>query len=137
MKLTTHLLPAFAIAPGLVSAKCQDLGGWPNPQTVWWNDDIDNARFHSERACRGHDGVAGALQGVYQPGEIKTACVDLSGTIYAIFSVQNLNNVEAFDLSDDDCVKRLHNEINGCQAGGVSDIEGWRFRADPNNGFCQ
>ncbi|KAB5559521.1 hypothetical protein GE09DRAFT_1220202 [Coniochaeta sp. 2T2.1] len=92
-----------------------------------WQD-RGNARYHVERACKGYDGHQGAFQGVYAPGEAKSACVQGTGTLKYDFVVQNLNTGASFDLADADCVWRLENEINGCAQGGQSDVAGWRFR---------
>lgn len=146
----------FALGPFVVgvSANCYTSG-------VLWEEDRDNAAYHAERACRGYDGQQGVFQGVFQPNERRHVCVELSGTIYADFVVQNLNLNQAFDIADDDCVQRLHNEIYGCDFGGITVNADWRFMyvlclrapscrvdslryvlilmfysADPNNGFC-
>jgi hypothetical protein len=45
------------------------------------------------------------------------------------FSITNLNRNQGFDLDDEDCLKRLANEIDGCATGGWSDVAGWRFES--------
>ncbi|ETS75431.1 hypothetical protein PFICI_12375 [Pestalotiopsis fici W106-1] len=96
----------------------------------------DNARFNAQRACEGYDGNAGAFQGTFAPGEAKSVCVQGTTTQKYNMVVQNLNLDSSFDLADADCTLRLHNEINGCDKGGESDVAGWHFRVDPNNGIC-
>ncbi|KAF3001702.1 hypothetical protein E8E14_000313 [Neopestalotiopsis sp. 37M] len=98
--------------------------------------DKENARYNAQRACEGYDGIQGAFQGTFAPGEAKSACVQGSPTQRYDMVVQNLNTGASFDLADADCTLRLQNEINGCDHGGESDISGWRFRVDPNNGIC-
>ncbi|KAH8716905.1 hypothetical protein GQ44DRAFT_775850 [Phaeosphaeriaceae sp. PMI808] len=122
------LVALLSISIDTVSAGCFS-GGDTFP-------DKGNARYHAERACRGYDGHGGAFSGTFGGGERKWACVQLSSTIKMDFSIQNLNNRAALDLGDDDCVLRLHNEINGCDHGGDSTISGWNFVVDPNNGNC-
>ncbi|KAM0190111.1 hypothetical protein ACHAPA_010923 [Fusarium lateritium] len=103
---------------------------------VGWVDDRDSAAYHAERACRGFDGQAGRFQGTFKPGESRSVCVELSGTVRADFTIQNTNLNNALDLKDDDCVGKLRNEIYGCWYGGDSTTDGWRVIGDPNNGFC-
>ncbi|KAH7174190.1 uncharacterized protein B0J16DRAFT_388016 [Fusarium flagelliforme] len=102
----------------------------------WPSGDIDTASWHVERACNGYDGNQGAFQGSYKPGEIKQACIQYSSTSLYIFEVQNLSPTETLELYNKNCVLRLQNEIKGCSKGGESSIDGWRFKADPNNGIC-
>jgi hypothetical protein len=124
MKITTTALATVFALLGVgidsVSAECYTSGA------TW--QDRGAARWHVERACNGYDGNPGAFQGVFRPGEAKSACIQHSGTQKFDFSVQNLNTGASFDLGDADCVLRLQNEINGCGQGGQSDIAGWRFR---------
>lgn len=123
MKTTTVLSTVLAIlGTGVTTALANCYGSGD----VW--QDRANARYHVERACNGYDGHAGAFQGVYAPGEAKSACVQGTGTQKYDFMVQNLNTGASFDLADADCVWRLENEINGCDRGGQSDVSGWRFR---------
>ncbi|CAJ0543963.1 Ff.00g040140.m01.CDS01 [Fusarium sp. VM40] len=103
---------------------------------TWPSGDIDSPSYHVERACNGYDGIPGAFQGSYKPGEIKQACVQYSSTSLYIFEVQNLSPTQTLDLYNKNCVLRLQNEIKGCNKGGESSIDGWRFKADPNNGIC-
>ena len=49
-------------------------------------------------------------------------------TSSGFFSVRNENKDAGFDLGDDDCYKRLYDEIFGCDKGGQSTISGWNFR---------
>jgi hypothetical protein len=102
----------------------------PSSSSDSWDDyQRSDARWHSERACRGYDGNRGVFQGTFLPGEARYACVNGGDNIKFEFMVQNLNRYTAFDLGDDDCVLRLHNEINGCgQWGGQSEVSGWFFR---------
>ncbi|KAH7130677.1 hypothetical protein B0J11DRAFT_613259 [Dendryphion nanum] len=126
MSIST-LVALLSIGVSTVSAGCFSGGDtWP---------DKANARWHAERACRGFDGHGGAFSGNFAPFETKTACVGLSSTIKFNMAVQNLNS-QTRDVSDDECVLRLHNEINGCDRGGESQIGDWFFRSDPNNGNC-
>ncbi|KAK9778465.1 putative Lipoprotein [Seiridium cardinale] len=90
--------------------------------------DKANARYHAQRACEGYDGNAGAFQGFFSAGQAKSVCVQGTTTQKYDMSVQNLNTGAGFDLADGDCTLRLHNEINGCDRGGQSDVSGWRFR---------
>ncbi|KAM0235911.1 hypothetical protein ACHAP5_009557 [Fusarium lateritium] len=103
---------------------------------TWPSSDTDSPSYHVERACNGYDGNPGAFQGSYKPGEIKQACVQYSSTSLYIFEVQNLSPTQTLDLYGKNCVLRLQNEIKGCDKGGESSIDGWRFKADPNNGIC-
>ncbi len=123
MKITTAALTTIIALLGVgidsVSAACYDSG-------AVWGDRVA-ARYHVERACRGYDGKRRAFQGVYKPGETKSACVE-SGLGKYNFRVQNLNRGASFDLRDADCVLRLHNVINDCERGGQSEVAGWRFR---------
>jgi hypothetical protein len=116
------LVAFFNIGISSVSAKC-----YGSSDKVFWQDP-GNACWHAERACRGYDGIQGAFQGVYSPGQVKYACVQGTGTQKYEFSVQNLNGNAAFDLEDDHCVSHLFDEINGCIMGGESTISGWHFR---------
>ncbi|TGJ84832.1 hypothetical protein E0Z10_g3901 [Xylaria hypoxylon] len=99
-------------------------------------EDKNNAKYNVERACDGYDGVAGALQGFYNPGEAKSFCVQSTPTQRLDVLVQNLNTAQGFDIGDPDCVFRLENIINGCDRGGQDDVSGWRFKVDPNKGIC-
>ncbi|KAF2839476.1 hypothetical protein M501DRAFT_1057744 [Patellaria atrata CBS 101060] len=131
MKTTTVLTTLFALlAAGIdsASASCFTSG------EVW--QDKGDARYHANRAYRRFDGNQGAFQGFFAPGEAKRAYIQHSNTQKLEFFVQNLNIDAGFDLGDGDYALRLENEINGCDRGGQSDIAGWRFRADPNNGIC-
>ncbi|CAD0090247.1 unnamed protein product [Aureobasidium mustum] len=98
--------------------------------------DKGNARWHVERACKGYDNQQGFFQGTFAAGESKYTCVQGSTTQKYDITVRNENTNAAIDLNDDDCVLRLHNEINGCDHGGDSTVSGWRFIVDPNNGIC-
>ncbi|KAL2204299.1 hypothetical protein CC79DRAFT_1128973 [Sarocladium strictum] len=114
---------AFALAfITLVSANCYDgeVARWPSR---------NNPRYHAGRACRGYDGNRGALQGVFRPGETKEVCVnsDADSRMSYTFRIKNLNQNQGFDLDDEDCLKRLANEIDGCANGGSSIVAGWEF----------
>ena len=45
-----------------------------------------------------------------------------------VFEVTNLNPNTSFNIDDEDCLRELSKEIDGCWAGGSSDNAGWRFR---------
>jgi hypothetical protein len=77
------LVAFFNIGISSVSAKC-----YGSSDKVFWQDP-GNACWHAERACRGYDGIQGAFQGVYSPGQVKYACVQGTGTQKYEFSVQN------------------------------------------------
>jgi len=108
---------------GLATANCI-VGDW----VVTWPS-RNNPRYHAGRACRGYDGNRSAFQGVFNPSETKSVCVnsDADNLMRYRFSIQNLNRNQGFDLADEDCSMRLANEIDGCEAGGVTDAFGWRF----------
>ncbi|KAH7130115.1 hypothetical protein B0J11DRAFT_244329 [Dendryphion nanum] len=126
MSIST-LITLLSIGVTTVSAGCYSRGDtWPDKGT---------ARWHAERACRGFDGHGGAFSGTFAPFETKRACVGLTSTIKVNFDVQNKDSGTR-ELSDDECVLRLHNEINACEHGGESQIGDWWYRADPNNGLC-
>ncbi|KAI0874931.1 hypothetical protein GGS24DRAFT_500273 [Hypoxylon argillaceum] len=80
--------------------------------------------------------VATVLSALVATVSAKTVCVQATGTQRLDMLVQNLNTGAGFDLADADCTLRLQNEINGCDRGGQSDVSGWRFKVDPNNGVC-
>lgn len=89
----------------------------------------NNPRYHVGRACRGYDGNRGAFQGVFNPFETKTVCVnsDANNQMRYWFIIQNLNRNQGFDLDDEDCLMRLANEIDGCSSGGITEAFGWKF----------
>ena len=119
MKVAAVTFAFFSLA----SATC-----WSGQFAAVWPS-RNNPRYHAGRACRGYDGNRGAFQGVFGPSETKSVCVNSdanSGMRYR-FSIQNLNGGQGFDLNDEDCLKRLADEIDGCAQGGSSDISGWRF----------
>ncbi|CAJ0546518.1 Ff.00g011450.m01.CDS01 [Fusarium sp. VM40] len=64
--------------------------------------------------------------------------------------VGNKNNDASFDLKDDDCLAEFVKIVNGCpyksngadgsdkpdhSRGARTDVAGWHFRIDPNNGL--
>ncbi|KAK2684634.1 hypothetical protein QWA68_016795 [Fusarium oxysporum] len=104
-------------------------------------------KFHAERACRGYSGQRGTFQGVFEPGQKKTACVNVPEQgKHLKMEVINKNKQQSFDLKDDDCYSEFVRLINGCRVrvngpppdhsrGGRDDVSGWHFRFDPNSGL--
>jgi hypothetical protein len=92
-----------------------------------WGLDKTEAKAWVDFACRGNGGM---FTGNYSPGQTKSMCPHskYSGNANVKFEVQNQNNNAGFDLGDDDCVKRLHSEIDSCSWGGESSYSGWRFK---------
>jgi len=121
LSISTMLIKTLAVSVFIASVSAGCFSGG-----VGWVDDRDGAAYHAERACRGYDGQAGRFQGTFKPGESRSVCVELSGTVRADFTIANTNLNSALDLKDDDCVTKLHNEIYGCWYGGDSTTDGWR-----------
>jgi hypothetical protein len=120
MKTTTVLVTLIAVlGAGIDSVSATCFSG--KPWREFW-EDRELARMLAERECR-----QGAFQGVYAPGQVKSICLPYTTRMSVTFSVQNLNTVASLDLADDECVLRLHNEINLCDRGGQTDVSGWRF----------
>ena len=119
MKVAAFTFAFFSLA----SATCR-----VGPLNELWPS-RNNPRYHAGRACRGYDGNRGAFQGVFGPSETKSVCVnsDTNAGMRYLFTIQNLNGAQGFDLNDEDCLKRLADEIDGCEQGGRSDVAGWRF----------
>lgn len=101
-----------------VSANCYGSGdSWPN---------MEQARAFVQDACYKQGGM---FTGNFAPRQTKSMCPRSgSKNLGLLFEVQNLNTNTGFDLGNDDCYKRLTNEIFGCGKGGESTVAGWRFR---------
>lgn len=81
----------------------------------------DQAEFHTRRACEGYDGKMGAFQGVFRPGEKKSACVnDGSGNRFNM-EVRNENTKASLNLGDKDCTKEFKSIIDNCGYGFAGD----------------
>ena len=124
---TLPLLATFLSATlPIVSAKCYN------------NDDLSIDWGGSRVTADGTNDIAcyqanGAFAGTFGPGETKRYCVTYrSGPSKndrsLFFEITNLNTGASFDLGNDDCKNRLHDEVWGCGAGGESTIAGWKFR---------
>lgn len=120
MKTQTLLATLFTTLltlSDLASAKCYGSGdSWPNR---------DEARRFVIEACNNSGGM---FTGGYERMQTKSMC-PRSGGKGLLFEVQNLTpNEGSSDLSNAECTLRLENEINGCDKGGESTVNGWRFR---------
>jgi len=110
-------LGTILLAAHDVAATCYRSGdSWPNR---------DEARRFVIDACNNNGGM---FTGGYSRGQTKSMC-PRSGGKGLLFEVQNLTPNEGnSDLSNSECTLRLENEINGCEKGGESTVNGWRFR---------
>jgi hypothetical protein len=88
----------------------------------------DLACYHPSRSCQGYDGNCGAFQGTFTPGEVKSACVNVTPEQHVNMLVQNLNSPDSFDLGDSDYAFCLANKINAFDCGSQVDVAGWRFQ---------
>lgn len=91
--------------------------------------DLNSVFFHIGRACSGYDSNRGALQGYFNPGEEKYACVNVENNHHIILAVTNRNSHQGFDLDDKDCGNELASLADICSPnGGEVEIAGWFFR---------
>ncbi|KAH6721154.1 hypothetical protein DL95DRAFT_454657 [Leptodontidium sp. 2 PMI_412] len=93
-----------------------------------WSGDQAPA-YRAGRAYKGYDGIKGAFQVVFAPGENKRACINNPSGVgsHIRFEIRNLNRHTPFNLNDDDCYKKLKILIDLCKRGGVRENAGWKF----------
>ncbi|RYP19689.1 hypothetical protein DL765_003204 [Monosporascus sp. GIB2] len=112
------LLPAVAT----VSAECHRSG-------ITWGVHRDAALRAVDAFC--HPSYIG---GYFNEGQKKTRCVT-TGQQHVDFEVQ-WRGRGGLTLANQDCQRRLKDEILGCDRGGYKTTADWYFSADPNEGTC-
>lgn len=113
MKVST-LSTILAVA-STVSAGCYSGG-------VVWGNEAQTAIDAIRRFCN-----EGSLSGNFGGGQTKGKCQLLGNTKIGFFEVQNLSGV-GNNMPAATCRTRLENEVKGCQHGGESVIDGWKFK---------
>ncbi|RGP76553.1 hypothetical protein FLONG3_5214 [Fusarium longipes] len=115
---------SLVVLAGSAAAGCHGSGiTWPGGYHVFVAE--------AENECR-----RGRFTGTFGPNEEKYACVQYGNGVKLEFRVKNQNGGASFDLNDDDCLKELRKDIEGCPRGGNHQQSGWYFSADPNEGRC-
>ncbi|KAH8688937.1 hypothetical protein GQ44DRAFT_667654 [Phaeosphaeriaceae sp. PMI808] len=115
------LLAILAPVIVTVQADCYKKGETWAPDQVQANNELN--------------GVCNGLQGDYSNGQTKYACRN-AGTANKKLEFFIKRTGDSGGISHADCVLRLSNEINGCSRGGISTINGFEYRSDPNEGRC-
>jgi hypothetical protein len=67
------------------------------------------------------------LAGYFTEGETKYGCSNLQRDVKGEFWVKWMGSGD-LTLDTEDCKLRLKNEVNGCKAGGASEVADWYFR---------
>lgn len=114
-----HVLNSLLILASLVdisAAKCFTGG------QQWMNEnDKNRARGAATDLCWTYN-----LAGWFENRQTKRHCAYVSNNIKVDFTVQWLG-AGGHTLNAEDCVKRLHDEINNCFYGGYSTVADWYF----------
>ncbi|KAL2138561.1 hypothetical protein VTI28DRAFT_6598 [Corynascus sepedonium] len=149
MKVSTLLVAAVSYL-GLVSA-----AAIANPDTndVLEARDIEGrdiearacfksgANFSNQRA-KARDAAAkackGPLKGKYHKRETRVRCYNIGGGKHVKLTVglTGKNAPSERTIGYSECYDGLLSEIMNCGKGGDTTYGRWRFRADPNEGYC-
>ncbi|KAH3981757.1 hypothetical protein HBI56_146340 [Parastagonospora nodorum] len=79
------------------------------------------------------------MSGDFAKAETRYACVT---AVYENpvrkmeFWVHNIDHAHSRNVKKEDCILHLGYEISGCKRGGVTGLDWFSFRADPNPGRC-
>ncbi|KAK3388054.1 hypothetical protein B0H63DRAFT_522071 [Podospora didyma] len=120
---TTSILSTLASVIAVANAGCFDGGdGW-GPQDV--------AMATARQAC---NQLAGTYGPAGSPSGLKGVCKDANGKRLE-FQIFHLDDGSR-QLSAEECFTGLEKEVGGCDNGGDTSSESWRFKADPNSGSC-
>ncbi|KAI4959522.1 hypothetical protein J4E86_003244 [Alternaria arbusti] len=103
----------------------------------------DSGQKWATEACK--DAARGAIRdlcnsgrfaGYFNQGETKYACAECPYAGIKFDFAVGWQGRGGLTLNKEDCIKRLTDEVNGCQAGGEKVTADWLFRSDPNTGRC-
>ncbi|KAK0105662.1 hypothetical protein ONS95_004189 [Cadophora gregata] len=142
------LLKLTTVVPLLLSITGVQAGYYSVGEQWGWTFGYETARQHVRNACHGYWEGSQFKNGAFQDTWFKsnsesslpaTVCINAVtnkvGGYHMVLQITNLQN-NARTLSQTDCENGLMSEIDSCPAGGQSDKWGWRFRSDPNLGWC-
>jgi len=126
MKPTTIALGLFV---SLAHAKCHMdyyLGDtWTESR---FDGDVSNTKDLAygwiSDACNKDQGM---FTGYFAPGQTKKMCPQDNIGRGHNFEIQNLNEVEGFDLQNEHCQQGLSDLVENCNFGGENIIAGWRY----------